>query len=367
VKKFNIVEIENSYLNFFTPAVIIATGIFLSNLFSWPASFLYWIIDISDMNVNLDLVKALVANINGVLICLIVYFVFIPHLKVKDVTFRDSNIESFYVVLPVFLIIIFFRIILTFLFEQSGSTIYLMSPWFLSSYSLLLDPSVLILFILYQFFIIPVYTELLYRRTVIPLLEDRGLSPLLAVVLSSLGFCLLFLPEYLATSNYMGTLYWFGSTFLFGLATGFIYIITRNILFPILYAAIYYVYRFTYDFGTFFRDKNLLFIHLFLNIIILIIGFMILIFIIWHLVNRESHSRWVNIIKTPSASKITRGVIGYFIISVILVSIHLIAKEYIASSTSSNILGAFIFNTAFYLLAFSIPFWLTITSEYAQY
>ena len=37
--KLEIVEIENSYLNFFTPAIIVAAGYFLFNLIAWPLLF----------------------------------------------------------------------------------------------------------------------------------------------------------------------------------------------------------------------------------------------------------------------------------------------------------------------------------------
>jgi len=365
VRKFNIVEIENSYLNFFTPAVIIAAGIFLFNLFSWPSALIDWLIEEANISVNQDLVRGLIANIIAILICLIVYFVFIPRLKVKDVTYDNPELKNVSTVFSIFFVVIFFRILLTIIFETLGSNIYLITPWYLDSYHQLLNPGVLLQFILHQFFIIPVYTEILYRRTVIPLLEDRGLSPFFAVILSSSGFCLLYLPEYLYTTNYLGTLYWFGSTFFFGLATGFIYIITRNVIFSILYAAIYYIYRFIHELGTTFQDETLLHFHLFLNIVILILGIITISFVIWDLFMKES--RWVKIIKTPSAPQITRGVVGYFSISLILVSIHLILIGFIELLTSFNILVTFILKTIFYLIAFSIPFWLTITSEYAQF
>ena len=345
--------------------MIIAAGIFLFNLFSWPSALIEWLIEEASINVNQDLLKGLIANTIAILICLIIYFIFIPRLKVKDVIYDNPDLKKVSIVFSIFFIVISFRILLTVVFESIGTTIYLITPWYLDSYHQLRNPSVLLQFILHQFFIIPVYTEILYRRTVIPLLEDRGLSPFLAVILSSLGFCLLYLPEYLYTTNYLGTLYWFGSTFFFGLATGFIYIITRNLLFSILYASIYYIYRFIHELGTTFQDETILHLHLFLNIVILILGVITISFVIWTLFKKES--RWIRIIRTPSAPKISRGVVGYFSISVVLVSIHLIVIAFIEFFTSFNILMTFILKTIFYLIAFSIPFWLTITSEYAQF
>ncbi len=367
MRKFSISEIEDSYLNFFTPAVLIAAGIFLLNLFSWPLSFIQWILYESNVNVNQNIMSAIIANIIGIAICFVVYFIFIPRLKVQDAKYEDVNSKSLVIVIGVFLVVIFLRIIITFVFESLGTTIYLVHPWFMYSYNLLSDPMVRILFLSYQFIILPIYIELLYRRTIIPLLEDRGLSPFFAVILSSLGFCLLFLPEYIQSTNYLGTFYWFISTFLFGLATGLIYILTRNILFSIFYAIVYYAYRLSGELGTFFQDELLLTMHFLLSIMVLTSGLILVIYVSWNLYKRKSALKWVNVIRTPSAPKITRGLIGYLIISVVLVSIQIIVPSLIETFLPSDMLLIFAANTFFYLIAFSIPFWLSITSEYAQY
>lgn len=367
MRKISISEIEDSYLNFFTPSVLIAAGIFLINLFNWPLSFLRWIMYESNVDVNLGVMSAIIANITGFAICLIVYLIFIPRLKVQDAKYEDITSKSIIIVCGVFFVIISLRIIITFIFDYTGSTIYLVYPWFMNSYSVLSDPMIRILFLLYQFIILPIYTELLYRRTIIPLLEDRGLSPFLAVILSSLGFCLLYLPVYLQTTNYPGTFYWFISTFLFGLATGLIYILTRNVLLSILYSILYYAYRLSGEIGAYFQDEFLLTMHFLLNIIIIIGGLILIVYVVWNLFQRKSALKWVNVIKTPSAPKITRGLIGSFVISVVLVSIQFMVQFLIRIFVPSDVLLIFTANTVFYLIAFSIPVWLTITSEYVQY
>lgn len=368
MRKFSIVEIENSYLNFFTPAVLIAAGLFLFELFNWPLIFLQWVIYEAGLDVDMNVLGAMLANLTGILVCLVVYFVFIPRLKVKDTQYENPNLQNLLVIAPVFLVIIFVRVIITILFTSSGNTPYLIYPWFMNSYDRLLNPMILLQFILYQFVIIPIYAELLYRRTIIPLLEDRGLSPILAVILSSLGFCLLYLPGYYHPKDSIGTIFWFISTFLFGLATGLIYILTRNVLFSIFYAIIYYAYRLSGDIGTFFQNEFLLTVHYLLSTIILIGGLILLIYVIWSLFfQRKSSVQWVNVIKTTSGSKITRGLIGYFVISVLLVSFQLIVSNLFHAFLPSDMLLIFAANTLFYLIAFSIPFWLSITSEYAQY
>ncbi|MFX1516363.1 MAG: CPBP family intramembrane glutamic endopeptidase [Promethearchaeota archaeon] len=368
MRKFNIVEIENSYMNFFTPAVLIAAGIFLQYLFSWPLSFFNIIFAETDGPIDSYVMRAIIGNVTGIAICCVVYFIFIPRLKVQDAEYKDLNPKSLITVCSVFLIVICVRIIVKFFFEVTGSTIPLRRPWFIVSYNLLSDPIIFILFLTYQFIFLPIYIELLYRRTIIPLLEDRGLSPLFSVILSSLGFCLLFLPDYLQITNYPGTVFWFISTFLFGLATGLIYILTRNVLLSIFYSIGYYTYRYSGEIGSSLQDEFLLMTNFLLSIMIFLGGLILLISIIWILLfQEESSPAWVNVLKTPSVPKITRGIIGYLLISVVLVIVQLLVSNLITTLFSSNLLLLFGVYTLFYLIAVSIPFWLSITSEYAQY
>ncbi|MFW9905330.1 MAG: CPBP family intramembrane glutamic endopeptidase [Candidatus Thorarchaeota archaeon] len=367
MKKFGIVEIEDSYLNFFTPAVLIAVGLFLQYLFSWPLSFINILIYESDRTIDLNLLGAIIANVIAIIICFVVYFIFIPRLKVQDTEFEDITPRSLLIVGGVFLVVLFFRIIISFFFEYFGITVYLVRPWFINSYILLSDPLIRALFLSYQFILLPIYVELLYRRTIIPLLEDRGSSPFLAVILSSLGFCLLFLPEYMRTTNYPGTAFWFISTFLFGLATGLVYILTRNVLFSILYSILYYVYRYSGELGPIFNDELLITVNFLLSVFILFSGLILVIYVILILLQKESSQKWVNVIKTQSAPKISRGIIGYTLISLGLVIVQLTVAQVITTLFSSDIFLLFAVYTLFYLIAFSIPFWLSITSEYAQY
>ena len=368
MRKFSIIEIENSYLNFFTPAVLIAAGIFLQYLFSWPLSFLNIIFAEADGLIDLNVMNAIIGNVTGIAICCVVYFIFIPRLKVQDAEYEDPNPKSLITVCSVFLIVLCLRIIVSFSFELMGRSIYPRHPWFINSYNLLSDPIISILFLTYQFILLPIYIELLYRRTIIPLLEDRGLSPFFSVILSSFGFCLLFLPDYLQTTNYPGTAFWFISTFLFGLATGLIYIFTRNVLFSIFYSICYYAYRFSGEIGSSLQDDFLLTANFLLSILILIGGLILLISFIWILLSqKESSLAWVNVLRTPSVPKITRGIIGYLLISVVLVIIQLLVSRLIITLFSSDLLLMFGAYTLFYLVAVSIPFWLSITSEYAQY
>jgi membrane protease YdiL (CAAX protease family) len=364
--KVRIAEIENSYLNFFTPAIIVAVGFFLLNLFNFPIKLLYWFNSILDLNLDFNILNVAFANLAMLLVCLITYYLLIPRLKLENSIYQEPYVINLVAVPLIFCIVIFLRVLLTFAFESYGVTIYNVTPWFLTSFSLLLDPPFLFLFLVYQLITIPLFTESIYRRVIIPLLEDRGLSPIYAVILSSLAFCFLDIPYYISTTNYLGTLYWFISTFLYGFATGMIYIFTRNVLFSILYASVYHFYRMADFLGVIFQNKFLLFIRDLIHLITFLGAIIVIIYIIWIIIREVPTTKWIKIIKIKSAPNIKRGIVGYFIISLGLLVIQILATDMIFNLTQNDYLANFLLNSFFYLLAFSIPFWLSVTTEYVQ-
>ncbi|MFX0086915.1 MAG: hypothetical protein ACFFAU_14735, partial [Candidatus Hodarchaeota archaeon] len=201
MRKIEIVEIENSYLNFFTPTVIIAIGYFLYNLIIYPLVIIQWLSYENRIDLTMiDLYTLMIPNITCLLIILLVYFVVIPRLNVVDAIYKPISKTSFQIFLLLFFIILTFRILITYIFDSLGVSTETPSPWYLGkkSYNLLLnDPIFLVLYLIYQLVLNPIFVQLMFRRTAIPLMEDRGLSPFVAVILSSFGFCLLDLPFYL--------------------------------------------------------------------------------------------------------------------------------------------------------------------------
>ncbi|MFX0172914.1 MAG: type II CAAX prenyl endopeptidase Rce1 family protein [Candidatus Hodarchaeota archaeon] len=367
MRKIQIAEIENSYLNFFTPAVIVAIGFFLLNLFNFPITLLFWINSTLNLDLDNSILNAAFANMTTLLVCLIAYYVLIPRLKLEDSIYQEPYVGNLVVVPVIFCLAIFLRVLLTFTFKAYGLTIYEVTPWFLGYYySPLRDSSFMLLFLIYQLVTIPLFTESIYRRVIIPLLEDRGLSPIYAVILSSLAFCLLDLPYYISSTNYLGTLFWFISTFLYGSATGIIYILTRNILFSILYASIYHFYRIADFLGRILHYEFLILIRDLIHLLTFLGSILIISYIIWITINDILADKWIKVIKIKSAPNIKRGVVGYFIISVGLVVIQLFVTDLISLSTRNDDLANFLLNTLFYLIAFSIPFWLSVTTEYVQ-
>jgi len=92
LRKLEIVEIENSYLNFFTPAVIIATGYFLYNLFVYPLVIIQWLSYENKIDISMiDFYTLIIPNITYLLSVLFIYLIIIPRLKVLDAEYRPAR------------------------------------------------------------------------------------------------------------------------------------------------------------------------------------------------------------------------------------------------------------------------------------
>ncbi|MFX1507265.1 MAG: type II CAAX prenyl endopeptidase Rce1 family protein [Promethearchaeota archaeon] len=91
-------------------------------------------------------------------------------------------------------------------------------------------------FLFFSFYILgaAVSEELAFRRTFIPFLERRGLGTFWVLLVSSLLFSLMHSPQDILFGSMGFTIIHFFSTFAGGLALGFLYMRTRNIIWPII-------------------------------------------------------------------------------------------------------------------------------------
>ncbi|UCG90420.1 MAG: CPBP family intramembrane metalloprotease [Candidatus Heimdallarchaeota archaeon] len=97
-----------------------------------------------------------------------------------------------------------------------------------------INPVNIMVLIVLMAVVIPIWEELTCRRLLIPLLEERGLSPLLTVLASSLIFAFGHVPHFITNGNMTTLLIQIPRAFLFGLILGFIYINTRNVFYSVL-------------------------------------------------------------------------------------------------------------------------------------
>ncbi|MHA2246831.1 MAG: CPBP family glutamic-type intramembrane protease [Candidatus Hodarchaeales archaeon] len=380
MRKIEIVEIENSYLNFFTPAVIVAAGYFLFNLIGWPTLyFRYEIILNVNSEINYIILSAMSLIILNIVLSIIVYYIFIPKLRVKDADYKEVNRNDFFIIFILYFLTNFFLIILINLFNFVDAELTIESDYIINFYVDSKNPVIFIIFILNIITMI-VFSELVYRRTIIPLLEDRGLSPFLAAILSGLGSSFIGIPNYIISNygygpNYQMDLYHFMLQIFLGFILGFLYVLTRNILFPILLGSINEIFYQICHSGLINENEVLQTIYNLNIAITILISLGIIVYLIREsVVNKKSTKEWVRIIKLPSAPRIERGLLGFFGISLGLLGIQTLVVFIGKTVTNSwppnfeNIFPQYFnFIIVFYIIAFSIPFWLTITTEYAKH
>ncbi len=96
------------------------------------------------------------------------------------------------------------------------------------------DPVFIVLFFAVLTIGAPIWEELVFRRTLIPMFERRGVGQAWALVFSSLMFSLRHTPTDLFDGSLGFAISHFFSTLLGGLILGFLYLRTRNVFWPIL-------------------------------------------------------------------------------------------------------------------------------------
>jgi hypothetical protein len=229
------------------------------------------------------------------------------------------------------------------------------------------NPIYLVLSIIFDILLSSLYIELVYRRVLIPTLEDRGLSPFHAVLFAALGSSFIDLPGMALNPNHPIDIYNFVLSIIIGIFAGLIYISTRNILFPVLFSIFYNSHQFI---GIFIDDR-LLEIYDLIDILLYLASFGILIYLAYRILIIKQPPKLTKIIKKPSSPNIMKGIVGFFAISLGLLAIQAIVAK----------IGRILFNTAqegvfpeyfiyiliFYAIAFIIPFFLTISTEWAKH
>ncbi|MFX1515925.1 MAG: type II CAAX prenyl endopeptidase Rce1 family protein [Promethearchaeota archaeon] len=369
MKKIKIVEIENSFLNFFTPAVLVAISYFFFNLIGWPSIYIMHLLETnsSTISIDLNLVKLLIYNSFLALICFVLYYLLIyhPRLKVSDAEYKGISKYSLYIAISFFFLLLMSEAVITTIYEVLFGSLELGFSSFISSEVLFDNPFYMLLFLIYNIILVTLFHELVYRRALIPMLEDRGLSPFHAVILAALGSSFINLPAYALNPNHPVDIYAFCLSVFIGLCAGLIYISTRNILFPILSVICYQIFS---TVGL-IAPEELLGIYESLNILFLAVSVGIIIFIIYEILHPKRFPKWLKIIKQPSSPLVMRGVSGFFIISLGLLTLQTIVAK-IGRILFVPTQGAvfpeyFIYISIFYAIAFTIPFFLTISTEWA--
>ncbi|MBD3406094.1 MAG: CPBP family intramembrane metalloprotease [Candidatus Lokiarchaeota archaeon] len=232
---------DGKALRFFVPAAVLVAG-----------STLLSIVQLILLGINLSIpilsdesiIRSLQTALVGQLIAAIVIGVlFIPMLGLRDVKNNPLSSEGFkrtFLSIPIIMTIAFIAnlvILLIFLslglVSESGYTgvLYLEEEH-------LADPMNVIVFFAVGCVGAPLFEELLYRRTAIPLMEERGMHEGEAIVGSTLLFALAHVPLDLLNGNVPGAIQHFVGVFIIGFFIGIVYVMTRNVVYPIIIHAV---------------------------------------------------------------------------------------------------------------------------------
>lgn len=360
MKGLTIAEVEDSYLNFFTPALMCAAGLFLINMISNSLSLYGWITE-----VDFNTFNYIISIFAGILVFFIGTKIMIPNLKIEDADYKKPNKSGLLLVILIFSVVITIRILLGSLFDNFGK-IEIYTPWYVNTYTELFDPALLTIFLVNRLLISGIVSVILYQRILIPLLEDRGLSPFFSILLVSVSYAMLDIPFYIQHSEIMNSVFWFSSTFLYSFATGIIYVLTRNIAYSILYGTFYQLYKIINEIAIILEDP--LFVSLYEVLDEFLLIFCILNVFLFVIISPKlpAISEWRKILSKKSYGLVNKGIIGYFLIAFYLIAIQFIIDNLREGISEISAPIYLFFTASFYLFAFSIPWWLSISTEYAQ-
>ena len=283
----------------------------------------------------------------------IVYYVFIPLFKAKNSEFHPitilNSVKTILLISGTFTLIVSINFILFYIFRvfklspQSGYTNILLSPEHLT------NPLNILIYYLPLTIGAPVYEELVYRRLLVPLLEQRGMNPLTAILSSSLLFALAHLPDDLLSGNLTGTIMHLSAVFLMGVSLGLIYVLTRNVFFSIIIHGILNFISFSGPLVTVIANSTLTLTYDIIYWTIYIVGFGVLLYGLWQFF-RKRDVEWVVLVREKKTKPVLNGFSGFIIIGLVCIFIPLIIQLIIVS------LEIAVYNVSLYFIILIISF-----------
>jgi membrane protease YdiL (CAAX protease family) len=330
---------RSSWSDYSTPANIAALFLSLQFLTEFPVAFLLYLVQLTE---DILMNRLIVLLISQIICTAILIFIIIPFLEVKDIQFEPITYTSSLTFVAVFCI--FWAILIP--ITLGNLVIHNILD---VEVDILKNPIPLptgqsenifsiIIWLIAGTLGVAICMEYLYRGILIPLLENRGISPFNTVLISSsvfafvnipfnLGFQVTFLGEsnlinvYLSRYDLFHSLFYslnlFITTFLLGMACGIVYILTRNIVYPIM---IHCLETIPYYLLKLFNTNEIIMAILGLLIIVInIAGLFIIIYLIYSLFTSSSQPEWITILNKKSVIDIRRGLVGFYVIFVVII------------------------------------------------
>ena len=323
-------ERKETLLNFLSPAILIQVGLLVLNIGAvglilihvlWPVL----IPDVTMANIQINLTGQIVGSV-------VAFFFLFSVFRVENVEAQKPTPKRLVLVLGVsclaITLAIFVSMALLLLFTALGMPIthsyagIILGPQHLS------NPWNVVLFFATGVIGAPIFEELVFRRMLIPTLEIRGMSGAGAVIASSLGFALIHLPNDALNGSPAYVITHFISAVVIGLILGFVYVFTRNVIFPIIIHGLNNAFAFTEVILITLNDFNLLLIYAFIMLAIWGIAIIVaLYFGIQYLSSKPPE--WVLTLKQKSSINILPGLAGYLTIAFGLVTFQTLVEFFL--------------------------------------
>ncbi|TFG11840.1 MAG: CPBP family intramembrane metalloprotease [Promethearchaeota archaeon] len=271
------------------------------------------------MNNDLLIQSLSITFISHIIAILLVYFVIIPLVDVKTIDKKPIFIKEigttilllFITVSVVFIINLGFKYIINF-FNLNPISGY--SGIILNSTQASNPLNVIIYFLPFTIGA-PIFEELVYRRTLLPLMEKRGMSSFVAIIVISVIFAVAHFPNDLVNGNLYGGIVHIVGVFFISISLGISYVLTRNIIFPIIIHSLINLISFSGPLITVFEDVALNLIYNFVVNLIVILGIGFMIYCAWCQVKKKN-ARWLELTSNKSIRNIKFGVIIFLFIGI---------------------------------------------------
>jgi len=339
--------------------MVVAVG---AILLGFLQNLIITILGISNFALEVDtlIFSLLITFFSQVAGSLIIYFLVIPLMKIKEVekqSFSSRNlVRTVFLLCSTFAVSILSNYVFIFFFDlfslvpQSGYSGILLDVNHLN------NPLNVIIYYLPFTLGAPVFEELLYRRTIVPMLEKRGMAPFTAILTSSVVFSIAHFPNDLINGNLYGGIMHCMAVFYISISLGIVYTLTRNILFPIILHSFINFISFSGPLINILQNEILLLSYNVVVISIAIIGIGILIYNVWRYFERGS-TDWVVLLKTRSSQKIIQGLIVFLIIGIVSPFIPIMIEvlsmnEFLRSNNYSQYLTSLLASYAVVVILF---------------
>ncbi|MHA1995140.1 MAG: CPBP family intramembrane glutamic endopeptidase [Candidatus Hodarchaeales archaeon] len=335
---------ENNGINNSIILPALSLGIAMTLFFLLEAGLIQGLLQIESFllldSIIQNILVLLITQLIGVVI---VFYIFLPFFKIKYSDFQPFSRSS----IRTTIILFFLSLGSTFLAGLLLTTVFAALGWIMKlGYSEITitaehisNPSYLILFLIATTIGAPLFEEMVYRRMLIPLLEECQVSPFIAVVESSIMFAMAHLNDNLMYGNIAGGIYQTIGVFILAMMLGMTYIMTRNIIYPVV------LHAFTNLIGSlniiFTIEENYFLLTIFsiLVLIMLVIGIGISLYLLGKYIHGKE-TDWIKIIKKRSEVKVSGRLTRFMVVGSTLVLLPTVIKiTFPVLNANSNLSG----------------------------